>query len=55
MKSKRGDVGITVSKVTDKIKGYDQITGKLRDFKFVSERIIRDDDGNIIGVEKKWQ
>lgn len=55
MTDKRDQINIKKSKAGDKIKALDPTTKKLRDFKFVSERIIKDDDGNIIGVEKIWQ
>tara|TARA_R110000823_G_scaffold261706_1_gene382449 strand:+ start:488 stop:667 length:180 start_codon:yes stop_codon:yes gene_type:complete len=55
MSDKRDKINIKKSKAGDTIKGIDPKTKKVRDFKFVKERIIKDDDGNIIGVEKIWQ
>jgi hypothetical protein len=55
MIKKRDEINVKVSKINDTIKGIDPITKKSKVYKFVNEKIIKDDDGNIIGVVKEWQ
>lgn len=56
MTKDRASCGIPISKPNiDKTKSIDPKTGVERDFILVKEVIVKDDDGNIIGVEKHWQ
>ncbi len=40
---------------TDTIKGEDPVTKLIKNYTLTKERVLTDDDGNIIGVEKTWQ
>jgi len=54
MTKDRKNCGIKIQKSVDKIEQLDK-EGKKKKYTFVSERIIKDDLGFIIGVEKIWQ
>lgn len=55
MTKDRDKTGIPKHKANDKTRARDPETGLIRDYTFKSERIIKDDDDNIIGVETLWQ
>jgi len=54
MTKDRNKSGIPISKITDTIKGKDEFGNDVT-LKFKNETIVKDDDGNIIGVMKEWQ
>ena len=54
MTKDRTKTGIPIRRKGD-TKKFKDIDGTVRDVTFVKERVIRDPDGNIIGVETEWQ
>ena len=55
MTKERSKCNIVKESKGSKIKGIDHKSGKERDFIFVKETIMKDSEGNIIGVCKEWQ
>jgi len=49
MTKDRDKCGIPISTTSDEI----EVSGEMKKFK--KERVVKDEDGNIIGVEKEWQ
>ena len=54
MTSDRRKVGISIKKGTDKITIKEK-NGVSKDYTFLKEIELKDDDGNIIGVFTEWQ
>ena len=56
MTKNRAETNIPIGKIgSDKIMSEDPLTKVVREYVLVSEREIKDENGNIIGVEKIWQ
>jgi len=51
----REKCGVPINKVGDKTSFIDPETKQEIEKTFKSERVIKDSEGNIIGVEKEWQ
>lgn len=51
----RSECGIPENKVGDKHTFVNKETGEKEEKTFVKEKVYRDSNGNIIGVEKEWQ